>query len=272
LPPGVASSHFHDHVQVGDIIDTKAPAGQFVLSPDLLIPTVMIAGGVGITPMISMVQYSLNRHPGRSIHLFYGVRNGMEHAFKDTLKTLSASNPDFHVTVIYSDPDLEDMPDRDFQHTGYISLDLLRRTLPLGRHEFYVCGPPPMMASLLPGLRAWGVAVADIHFEAFGPASARSALDASSVGKPILLHPIEVTFRRSGRTLSWDGQDSNLLDFAERHGIAVDSGCRSGSCGSCETRLNAGVVRYAHKPDHAISDGSCLLCVGVPDSALLLEG
>ena len=78
-------------------------------------------------------------------------------------------------------------------------------------------------------------------------------------------------FRRSGRTLVWDGQDENLLDFAERHGVAVDSGCRSGGCGTCETKLVSGTVRYAREPDHDVAPGHCLLCVGRPESALVLE-
>ena len=91
------------------------------------------------------------------------------------------------------------------------------------------------MESLVPALAEWGVPRADLHFEAFGPASVRlpgatpNEATASTVG------PLEVRFTRSGRTLVWDGQDANLLDFAERHGVSVESGCRSGGCGTCET-------------------------------------
>ena len=67
------------------------------------------------------------------------------------------------------------MQGRDFQHAGHVDIDLLRRTLPHGRHQFYVCGPAPMMESLVPALAAVGRAQADIHFEAFGPASVRLA-------------------------------------------------------------------------------------------------
>jgi ferredoxin len=82
---------------------------------------------------------------------------------------------------------------------------------------------------------------------------------------------IDVRFSRSGRTLAWNGEDGNLLEFAERQGVSVESGCRSGSCGACQTRLISGVVSYANKPDHDIPKGHCLLCVGRPQSALVLE-
>ena len=78
-------------------------------------------------------------------------------------------------------------------------------------------------------------------------------------------------FRKSARTLQWDGEDANLLDFAERHDLSVESGCRSGSCGTCEVKLISGTVRYAEKPDHEITPGYCLLCVGFPESALEIE-
>jgi ferredoxin len=82
---------------------------------------------------------------------------------------------------------------------------------------------------------------------------------------------LAIGFRRSGRTLDWLGQDTNLLDFAERQLIPVDAGCRSGSCGTCETRLISGRVNYATKPDHVIAPGHCLLCVAVPATALELD-
>jgi len=126
-----------------------------------------------------------------------------------------------------------------------------------------------MMEALVPALCAWGVPVADIHYEAFGPASVK--LPGAGVAPATETIDVEVRFERSGRTLAWDGRDASLLDFAERHGVEVESGCRSGSCGSCETRVLEGAVRYEHAPDHDVSPGHCLLCVGRPSSSLVLE-
>ena len=268
LPPGASSTHFHDQIHEGDVLRVRAPAGQFVIDPDASVPAVLIAGGIGITPMMSMLRWCLAEQPERTIHLFYGLQHGGEHAFKQTLEELAASSPNLHLHVAYSRPGVDELQGRDFRHAGHVDVDLLQRTLPPIRHRFYVCGPPSMMASLLPALSAWGVPAQDIHHEAFGPASAQATITDSA---PALTAPVEVKFSRSGRTLVWDGHDQTLLDFAERHGVAVESGCRSGSCGSCETRLVSGSVRYAHNPDHEIAPGHCLLCVGTPGSALVLE-
>jgi ferredoxin len=172
---------------------------------------------------------------------------------------------------VYSSAGPDDVLDRDYQHAGYIDIDLLRNTLAHGRHQFYVCGPPPMMQNLVPALRDWGVQEADIHYEAFGPATVRPAVPTTNEPLSGTAVSWDIRLSRSGRTLVWDGQDDNLLDFVERQGVAVDSGCRSGSCGTCEAKLVSGTVRYADQPDYDISPGHCLLCVAMPESALVLE-
>lgn len=273
LAPGVSSNHFHDQVQVGDVLQARAPSGHFWIDPDPTVPAVLVAGGIGITPMISMLRWCLTRQPERHVHLYYGLRQGHEHAFKSQLEELARAHPRFTLNVVYSRPAAEDVQGRDFHHAGHVDLALLQRTLPHVRHQFYICGPAAMMESLVPALAEWGVPDADVHFEAFGPASLRKATPASGAGPAAAASgtALVVQFKRAGRTLTWDGRDANLLDFAERHGIAVDSGCRSGSCGSCETRQLAGSVDYARRPDCDPTPGHCLLCVGRPVSALVLD-
>lgn len=267
--PGLSSNHFHDHCGVGDVLRVKAPAGHFFLDPDASVPVVLIGGGIGITPMMSMLRWCTANQPQREVHLYYGLRNSDEHAFKAQLEALAASQPALRLHVVYSRPNVADVLGRDHQHAGHVDVELLRRTLPHGRHQFYVCGPPAMMQTLVPALAEWGVPVADIHHEAFGPASVK--LPGAEAAPVPAVTGVEVKFKRSGRTLAWDGRDASLLDFAERHGIAVESGCRSGGCGSCETRVLDGAVQYEHTPDHDVAPGHCLLCVGRPTAALVLE-
>lgn len=268
LPPGLVSNHFHDRVTPGAILQVRAPGGAFVLDDDSNVPAVLIAGGIGITPLFAMARAALATRPDRALHLAYGVRDSRELVFEADLLAMQEKHPNFHLTIVQSTP-LPPEAEADLYHAvGFIDIALLRRILPHGRHSFYVCGPPPMMASLVPALREWGVAGDDVHYEAFGPAS----IEPPEQGIAVPLDtPIEVQFATSARTLSWTGADKNLLDFAERHGIAVDSGCRSGSCGTCETALTAGDVRYAQLPSFEVAKGHCLLCVGVPTGDLVLQ-
>lgn len=266
VPAGIASGWLHDQAQIGTILQVRAPSGQFVFAPNPSAPPVFIAGGIGITPILSMLKAALADQPDRAAHLFYGVRNGQEHAFKSVLRQLAATHPGFELHIVYSDPATGNVLGQDYDLRGRIGVDLLKQTLPHGRHAFYVCGPDPMMKSLIPALQDWGVDGADIHRESFGPQTAAPKSVTPAFG-PVLA----IGFRRSGRTLDWTGQDATLLDFAERHLVMVDAGCRSGSCGTCETRVISGRVAYETKPDHDIAPGHCLLCLGTPATALELD-
>ncbi len=271
LPPGTCSNYLHDRVQIGDLVKAKAPAGSFVVDSEPNVPIVLIAGGIGITPLLSMLRGGLAAEPNRRVDLYYGVRHGAEHVFRKELEELARVNPNFHLNVVYSCPSPDDTPNQAFQHVGHINVDLLRRNLPAGRHSFYLCGPPAMMTSLIPALSEWGVLLKDIHHEEFGPASSRLVQISSDAKVPRAAPLFNVMFRKSARTLVWDGKDANLLAFAERHDVWVESGCRTGSCGACEVKIISGTVLYAKKPDHEITPGHCLLCVGSPDSKLEVE-
>ena len=229
LPAGAASNYFHDHVHAGDTLQLRAPGGHFHLDTAALTPVVLIAGGIGITPMMSMLRWCVQHQPERAVHLYYGVRHSAEHAYKALLEDMAGKWPQFTLHVVYSNPQPEDKHPQDYQHTGHVNLDLLRRTLPHGPHQFYICGPTAMLESLAPALVQWGVAAADVHFEAFGPASVRLPSQEAKERAPLSVEPLPIHFARSARSLPWNTKYSNLLDFAEAHGIQIESGCRSGS-------------------------------------------
>jgi ferredoxin-NADP reductase len=267
LPPGVVSNHFHDQLKEGARVWARAPSGHFHLTEDSPLPVVLIGGGIGITPLLSILNTMSDRADPREVWLFYGVRNGAEQIMRENLKTLSESNPGFHLHCCYSAPDADDLLGRDYQQQGYVDLPLLQRTLGFGHHEFYVCGPPAMMESLVPALQAQGVPAADIHYESFGPASLNKRPVPLSTTRA---NAIAVRFSRSGKTVPWDGSAASLLDLAEGQGITVDSGCRAGSCGTCETRIESGAVAYSQTPDADLKPGHCLLCISTPTADLTL--
>ncbi len=124
------------------------------------------------------------------------------------------------------------------------------------------------MESLVPGLEDWGVGSGDIYYESFGPASLikheKAAPSATS-------QPITVSFSRSGKSIPWDLAAGSLLEFAEANDIEVESGCRAGSCGSCQTEVKTGEVDYNQEPDADVVPGHCLLCISTPKSDLTLE-
>lgn len=282
--PGRSSHHFHDHVAEGSVLQVRAPSGQFHLDRSDA-PVVLIAGGIGITPMLSMVQWSLAAQPGRELWLFYGVRRSAELVMAGPLEQLAAQHPNFHLHLCFSDAPQSDLQPRAGEalqrHASRVTVPLLRSLLPLKPYHFYLCGPTPMLQSLVPAMEDWGVPDERIHFEAFGPASIprrKAASPAQGPAATAAAHAAApsdtgwaVRFATSGKEWAWSPGTGSLLDFAEAHGIAVSSGCRAGNCGSCQTAIRSGQVAYSQTPDFDPGPGHCLLCLATPASALTLE-
>lgn len=271
LPPGRCSNFVHDQLPVGSLVQVRAPSGHFYLEPGAA-PVVLIAGGVGITPMLSMLNWCLKEEAGREVWLFYGVRHGGELVQQRHLEALAAAHPNFHLRFCFSAPGPDDMSGQAHQRQSRVDVALLRLELPLKPYHFYLCGPTPMLESLVPGLEDWGVPDARIHFEAFGPASIkRSSAAPELASQAVAVGDIQVTFAKSGKQLAWQASAGSLLDFAEANGITVDSGCRAGGCGSCQTTIRSGEVAYRQPPDHDPEPGTCLLCVCTPKTNVTLE-
>jgi ferredoxin-NADP reductase len=271
VPKGVVSNHFHDHLNVGDIVDVKAPSGQFILDLQQSTPVVLIAGGVGITPVLSMLNAIANGGCRREVWFFYGVRNGQEHAMKKHLKELASMHPSLHLNVCYSDVTDEDRgaTPPSFQHGERVSVDLLQKVLPSSDFSFYICGPPPMMEAMIAGLKTWGVPEERIFFEAFGAATVkRPALQAPG---STTTQALKIQFGKSGKTCAWRADAGSLLELAEKEHIPIDSGCRAGNCGTCLVAIKSGEVKYLKEPGFAVEAGSCLTCISVPKTALVLD-
>ncbi|MDP2808885.1 MAG: 2Fe-2S iron-sulfur cluster-binding protein [Rhodocyclaceae bacterium] len=271
-PPGRSSNHFHNHVEVGTTLQVRAPSGHFHIDHGDA-PVVLIGGGIGITPMLSMLNGCLVEQPGREIWLFYGVRNSHEMVMKAHLDALAAANPNFHLRLCFSNPLPDDQLIRNYQHRGHVDVSLLRMELPLKPYHFYICGPSYMMETLVPALEDWGIPDSRIHFEAFGPASVKRR-NAPSTPPDLAADQgagVAVTFAKSGKQFVWNAGAGSLLEFAEANGISVDSGCRAGSCGTCQTTIRSGEVAYRQTPDYDPEPGTCLLCVCTPKTRVTLE-
>ncbi|MBF0219384.1 MAG: 2Fe-2S iron-sulfur cluster binding domain-containing protein [Gammaproteobacteria bacterium] len=264
-PAGRVSNHFHNHIHPGSTLQLRAPGGHFYLQGQPH-PVVLIAGGIGITPMLAMLNGALATPSDHEIWLFYGVRNSNELIQTTQLKALAAAHPRLQLHLCFSHPLADDLLGRDYHHKGRIDLPLLRLELPLKPFHFYVCGPSAMMESIVDGLEKWGVSQAHIHFEAFGPATVKR-----HPITPAITDPIEITFAKTGVSIPWQTSAATLLEFAEAQGIKVNSGCRSGSCGSCQTTIISGEINYLHQPDYDPQPGSCLLCCATPKTNLTLE-
>jgi ferredoxin-NADP reductase len=271
LPPGAGSSYFNDLVREGDILNVKAPAGHFFLDMTRMNPIVLIAGGVGVTPMLSMANAIAASGSKREAWFFFGVRNRREHIHQAELAKLAAEHENIHLHVCYSRPGPEEVKGRDYHHEGRVCIELLKELLPSNNFEYYLCGNGAFMKSITDGLEAWGVPESAVHFEAFGPATVKKKVAPPTASETVHLAKLEVTFSRSGKTVRWEPAAGNLLEFARSQNVKIDSGCCAGSCGSCVVAIKAGEVDYLTKPSTEPEAGACLACVCRPKSNLVLD-
>jgi ferredoxin-NADP reductase len=266
LPPGRGSNYFHNKVRVGDVLEVRAPAGTFLLDPLATEPIVLVGAGIGVTPRVSMLEAIVQTGHKREAHLLFGFRNGSEHPFKERVAAICAENPQVRLHVSYSAPAPGDVLYRDYNHRGRVTLERVRQVLPSSNYRFYICGPGPLMESLVPALWDWGVPELHVHFEAFGPASVRSA----SCGRE-KTQPCDVRFERSDRNALWDGSFASLLEFGEAAGVTMPSGCRAGSCGECLMAIRSGAITTIKQPGIPVPTGQCLTCISVPAGELVLD-
>ncbi|NVK39996.1 MAG: NO-inducible flavohemoprotein [Oceanospirillaceae bacterium] len=168
-PAGQISNYLHDHVDVGDELDLLPPAGDFFLDVDADTPVVLLSGGVGLTPLLSMLN-QLSRSGHRApVHYLHACENGRQHAFRDQVASLARDQEHIHSFVWYREPLAEDRIDQDYDATGLIDLAPLRDSILRDDTQFYFCGPLAFMRAVYRQLKDWDVDDARLHYELFGP-------------------------------------------------------------------------------------------------------
>jgi len=267
-PPGLVSNYFHDFLNENDIVDIKAPSGHFHLSMTKKFPVVLLAGGVGITPLLSMLNAITEMGSQREVWFFLGVRNKKDHVMKEHLEMVARENENVRLRVFYSAPGETDVLDEDYHVKGRVNVENLKTILPSSNFDYYICAPPPMVKDLRKDLADWGVPKKNIHFEAFGPATVKGCKAEPGKASGV---KINIQFEKSGKTLVWDSKSESLLDFAELNGISIDSGCRAGNCGTCLTAIKHGKVELVGEPGSEPEAGSCLTCISIPKEDLTLD-
>lgn len=170
-PPGLISNYLHGEVEEGHVLEIGPPCGEFVLDPAKVgdRPIVLISGGVGITPLISMLKSIVHNQIDVPVYFMHAARNSRAHALANEVRAIADQAPNVRVHFCYSDPLEDDLSGERCHSTGLIDLELLQNLLPSNDAAFYFCGPKPFMINIYNDLKNWGVDDSDIHFEFFGP-------------------------------------------------------------------------------------------------------
>lgn len=233
VPDGYASHFLHDVVVEGDRIAVSAPAGVFFFAGHESDRIVLLAGGVGITPMMSVVRSLTDRSWAGDIFLLFSVRKPEDVIFQAELEHLQRRFPNLHVEIVVS------------SQRGHVTREIIEAHIPdLKGGPIMMCGPGPMMVAMRALLIEMGIPDAEIHEEEFvspptpapgEPEPAEEELPAANGVAP------NVLFERSGKSTEVP-RELTVLEAAEECGVEIPFECRSGICGQCKTRIISGKV------------------------------
>ncbi len=264
MPGGRVSRHLHERLQAGDTIVATEPAGAFTLQvdPSASRHFVMIAGGVGITPLVSLVETVLRLEPESRLTLLCGNRDSLEIIFRQRLDTLVAQFGN-RLKLRHA---LDEAPEGWDGLRGALDGQLVQHALgSCDADAYFVCGPEPMMQSVCSALESAGVPRQRIRTERFAYASAAATR--------IPEHDGEITFAASGRRIrAKPGQ--TILQAGLEAGLELPYSCTMGGCGACKLRRSAGTVVMSEP--NCLSDsereaGYLLACCSYADAAVVIE-
>ena len=167
-PEGLASTFLHDHVEPGAIVESRRPTGDFMMTCNIC-PLVLVSAGVGITPLLSILNAVAARDSIRAVWFVHGARDSQHHPLAEEVRRITASHPNFSVHVVYSNPLDGDRQDMDYDSIGRIDGSLLANLVQNTDAHYFLCGPTGFMASVQKDLELQGIPMDQIHVETFGP-------------------------------------------------------------------------------------------------------
>ena len=260
---GLFSRFMHDDLRVGTTISAMSPRGVFHIPESGKKPLVLVSAGVGITPMIAMLEVAVNtsgctngKKTSQPIIFIHTARNGDEHAFKH--HPILSHPKDFGVTVLlaYSQPTPQDIIDKKFHIYGRMGAQSIADILPAQDVDAFLCGPDQFMADMQKHLKATGVVDNQIQQEIFGsPITAK---------EPMPDVDISVQLKSLDSPLNWNPSKATLLETIEGAGIDAPFSCRTGNCGTCAVELLKGRVSHPASAQYKPAEGEALICCAVP--------
>lgn len=238
---GEVSGYLHEHVHEGDLLDISGPAGSFTFTGRECKCILLIGGGVGITPLMSVLRFLTDRSWPGDIYLLYGCRKPEDIIFRDELEYLQRRHPNVHVVITISQPEGTDWAGS----TGRITEELIVQSVPdLASRYVHICGPVRLMEATKKILVGLGIPKERVKIEAFGPAlgkpePTRPPAGAAEPATGVALPTVSFTLSDKSAPLP---PEKPILDVADEIGVEIDNSCRAGICGLCKVKLLSGHV------------------------------
>ncbi len=233
---GLVSRHLHQHLREGDRVSVSAPAGRFTFTGREAPSILMIAGGVGITPLMAKIRYLTDIGWSGSIHLIQSARTESELIFREELDFLQRRHPNLLVTHTLTREPSQHWNGRQ----GRIDVELIRDVLkPIPNCRIHLCGPTEMTEPLIKHLKSEGVVPERIQQESFASPSRAVTTGSTVQFDADKASDASLEFSRTGRVIT-QLQSRTILEIAEANGIVLPYDCRSAVCGQCKTQVLSG--------------------------------
>lgn len=275
---GFVSTYLCNQLKIGDILETTEPMGQFYYNPIFHgRHLVLVAGGCGITPFISMIRNFHQLYSDYEIHLIYGCLSEVDILFRQELQKISQEMPNFSFTIVLSDP-----TSTWSGLSGFITSEILQKSSSnLKETSWYVVGPHAMQTFLRDELKKIQISPHRIHYDLAPPISNIT----HSLGWPEAI----TTTNQVLCTVSWISQNQrkrvkfkvsctepllNSIEAKKIPDLRIKTSCRAGECAYCRSKLLHGNVYVPAQPLIRESDqknGYIHPCISYPIGDVHLE-
>lgn len=268
-PRGAVSRHTDDLLRVGNQFEVSGPVGRFTFNGTEADSVVLISGGVGITPMMSIARYLTERSWPNDIFFVYACRAPADFIFGKDLAALQIANPKLHLIVTMEHPEGTDWQGLQ----GRLTQEMLRQTVPdIVSRRIHICGPPVMMEAVRALLSELKVPPEQVKTEDFGTAAPIPAAGTTAKSTTPATGPL-VTFSKNNKS-SKIRLNQTVLELSEELDIGIEFACRVGTCGICKVKMTSGEVEMAVEDgldDDDKAAGIILACQAKPTSPVTVE-
>ena len=262
---GQGSGYLHESSKVGDIFHIHGPHGKFFFDPDITRRLILIAGGVGITPIMSMIRFIRDINWQGEVNVLLSAKTESDLLFNDELREIRQSHKNISIEQTLTKNSNSNWTGR----TGRIDSETIRKMeLDQDGTHVFICGPNAMADEISSMVLATGIDPRNLHRESFG-GKRRGSAPVDTADQET--HTVEFSNSKQKVNIS---NNTTLLELAESYNVTIESDCRAGICGQCKVKLIRGQVKMECEDaltDQEQASSMILACQSIAKSDLIVE-